>query len=113
MKYFAEKVRKLSWERAWQEWTDAYREKLEKFLIATLYFPDANPSEEPPAEGGAKLCDKSVVFVPIKPSALGSEIPFYGIASVASPFSVSMIPINCFAAETRLIFRLAAKPGAF
>ena len=24
-----------------------------------------------------------------------------------------MIPINCFAAETRLIFRLAAKPGAF
>jgi hypothetical protein len=44
---------------------------------------------------------------------LGSEIPVYGIASVASPFSVSMIPINCLAAETRLIFRLAAKSGAF
>jgi hypothetical protein len=40
-------------------------------------------------------------------------IPVYGIASVASPFSVSMIPINCFAAQARLIFRLAAKPGAF
>jgi hypothetical protein len=109
VKYFAEKGRKLSWERARQEWTDAYREKFEKFLIATLYFPDANPSEEPPAEGGAKLGDKSVVFV----YRLGSEIPVYGIASVASPFSVSMIPINCFAARTRLIFRLAAKPGAF
>jgi len=58
-----------SWKRARQEWTDAYREKFEKFLIATLYFPDANPSEEPPAEGGAKLGDKSVVFVPLKPSA--------------------------------------------
>ena len=69
MKCFAEKGRKLSWERARQEWTDAYREKFGKFLIATLYFPDANPSEEPPAEGGAKLGDKSVVFVPIKPSA--------------------------------------------
>jgi hypothetical protein len=61
-----EKGRKLSWERARQEWTDAYREKFEKFLIDTLYFLDANPSEEPPAEGGAKPGDKSVVFVPLK-----------------------------------------------
>src|SRR6201998_1174932 len=36
-----EKGRKLSWERARQEWTDAYREKFEKFLIDTLYFSDA------------------------------------------------------------------------
>jgi hypothetical protein len=49
-----EKGRKLSWERARQEWTDAYREKFEKFLIDTLYFPDATPPEEPPAEGRAK-----------------------------------------------------------
>ena len=69
MKYSAEKGRKLSWERARQEWTDAYREKFEKFLIATPYFLDANPSEEPPAEGAAKLGDKGVVFVPLKPSA--------------------------------------------
>src|SRR5260370_17967574 len=62
-----EKGRKLSWERARQEWTDAHREKFEKFLIDTLYFPDANPSEEPPAEDGAKPGDKSVVFVPLKP----------------------------------------------
>jgi hypothetical protein len=48
-----EKGRKLSWERARQEWTDAYREKFEKFLIDTLYFPDATPPEEPPAEGRA------------------------------------------------------------
>src|SRR5580692_10844147 len=58
------KGRKLSWERARQEWTDAYREKFEKFLIDTLYFPDATPPEESPAEGRAKPGDKSVVFVP-------------------------------------------------
>src|SRR5260370_16503656 len=48
------KGRKLSWERARQEWTDAYREKFEKFLIDTLYFPDATSPKEPPAEGRAK-----------------------------------------------------------
>src|SRR5260370_6999986 len=48
-----EKGRKLSWERARQEWADAYRETFEKFLIDTLYFPDATPPEEPPAEGRA------------------------------------------------------------
>ena len=65
-----EKGRKLSWERAPQEWTDAYREKFEKFLIDTLYFPDATPQEEEPlAEGGAKPRDKSVVFVPLKSGA--------------------------------------------
>ncbi len=45
-----EKGRKLSWERARQEWTDAYREKYEKFLIDTLSFSDAIPPEEPSAE---------------------------------------------------------------
>ena len=45
-----EKGRKLSWEQARQEWTDAYREKYEKFLIDTLSFPDAIPPEEPPSE---------------------------------------------------------------
>src|ERR1700736_648551 len=49
-----EKGRKLSWERARQEWADAYRETFEKFLVYTLYFPDATPPEEPPAEGRAK-----------------------------------------------------------
>jgi hypothetical protein len=61
-----EKGRKLSWERARQEWMDAYREKFEKFLIDTLYFPDATSLEEPSAEGRAKPGDKSVVFVPFK-----------------------------------------------
>jgi hypothetical protein len=37
--------------RARQEWTDAYREKFEKFLIDTLYFPDARPHES----GGVKI----------------------------------------------------------
>jgi hypothetical protein len=69
VKYFAEKGRKLSWERARQEWTDAYREKFEKFLIDTLYFPDAGPQEESPAEGGAKPGDKKVVFVTFKSGA--------------------------------------------
>ena len=45
-----EKGRKLSWEQARQEWTDAYREKYEKFLIDTLSFSDATPPEEPTAE---------------------------------------------------------------
>jgi hypothetical protein len=63
-----EKGRKLSWERARQEWTDVYREKFEKFLIDTLYFSDATP-EEPPAEGRAKPGHKSVVFVPLKSGA--------------------------------------------
>src|ERR1700739_2220364 len=60
-----EKGRKLSWERALQEGMAAYREKFEKFLIDTLYFPDAIPPEEPSAEGRANLA-KSVVFVPFK-----------------------------------------------
>jgi hypothetical protein len=42
-----EKGRKLSWERARQEWTDAYQQKYEKFLIDTLYFPNANLEKEP------------------------------------------------------------------
>jgi hypothetical protein len=46
----AEKGRKLSWKQARQEWTDAHREKYEKFLIDTLSFPDAAPASEPPAE---------------------------------------------------------------
>jgi len=37
------------WEQARKEWTDAHREKYEKFLIDTLSFPDT-PPEEPPAE---------------------------------------------------------------
>src|SRR6476660_2579330 len=41
-----EKGRKLSWEQARQEWTQAYREKYEKFLIDTLSFPDAAFPEE-------------------------------------------------------------------
>src|ERR1700737_2228819 len=46
-----EKGRKLSWEQARQEWTAAHREKCEKFLFERLSFPDAPPSEDPPAEG--------------------------------------------------------------
>ena len=64
-----EKGRKLSWDRARKEWTGAYREKFEKFLIDTLYFPDASPQEESPVEGGAKPGDKKVVFVPFKSGA--------------------------------------------
>jgi hypothetical protein len=44
-----EKGRKLSWEKACQEWTDAYQQKYEKFLIDTLFFPDAVPAQEQPA----------------------------------------------------------------
>jgi hypothetical protein len=46
-----EKGRELSWEQARKEWTDAHREKYEKFLIDTLSFPDATSPEEPPTEG--------------------------------------------------------------
>src|ERR1700716_4162462 len=64
-----EKGRKLSWEQARQEWTDAYREKFEKFLIDTLFFPDAIPPEELSAEERAKPSDKNVAFVPFKSGA--------------------------------------------
>jgi hypothetical protein len=43
-----EKGRKLSWEQARQEWTAAYQQKYEKFLIDTLYFSNANLEREPP-----------------------------------------------------------------
>jgi len=42
-----EKGRQLTWEQARQEWTRAYQEKYEKFLIDTLYFADATAGEEP------------------------------------------------------------------
>jgi hypothetical protein len=45
-----EKGRKLSWEQARQEWTNAYQEKYERFLIDTLYFYGAVPEEEPKKE---------------------------------------------------------------
>jgi hypothetical protein len=61
-----EKGRKLSWDEARQEWTEAYRKKFEKFLIDTLYFP---APEEPSAEERAKPADKSVAFVPLKSGA--------------------------------------------
>jgi hypothetical protein len=46
----AEKGRPLSWEQARQEWTEAYREKYEQFLIDTLAIAEAMPREEQPAE---------------------------------------------------------------
>ena len=45
-----EKGRKLTWERARQEWTDAHRQAYEKYLIETLSFPDPAPLEELPTE---------------------------------------------------------------
>src|SRR5580692_8128248 len=41
-----ERGRKLSWEQARQEWVDAYREKYEKFLLDTLYFPEMHSDTE-------------------------------------------------------------------
>jgi hypothetical protein len=49
------KGRKLSWEQARQEWTDAYQKKYEQFLMDTLFFADATPPEEPPAPGNSGL----------------------------------------------------------
>jgi hypothetical protein len=49
-----EKGRKLSWEEARREWTDAHRQQFERFLIDTLSVAAANEplttGEEPPAE---------------------------------------------------------------
>ena len=49
-----EKGRKLSWDQARQEWTEAYQKRYEKFLIETLFFADATPEEKPhaPRESG-------------------------------------------------------------
>jgi hypothetical protein len=38
-----ERGHELSWEQARQEWADVYREKYEKFLMDTLYFPERTP----------------------------------------------------------------------
>jgi hypothetical protein len=45
-----EKGRKLTWAEARQEWSAAYREKFEKFLIDTLTFPAVVFPDEEPAE---------------------------------------------------------------
>jgi len=45
-----EKGRKLTWEQARKEWTDAYRDKFEKFLIETLSIPEPPPAQELPVE---------------------------------------------------------------
>ena len=50
-----EKGRKLSWEQARQEWTNAHQQKYEKFLIDTLYFPDANSEQEPSGPAKSSL----------------------------------------------------------
>lgn len=51
-----EKGRKLTWKRARQEWTEAYREKYEKFLIDTLSFtsspPEGQSTEKKPFPAG-------------------------------------------------------------
>jgi hypothetical protein len=52
-----EKGRKLSWEEARREWTDAHRQEFEKFLIDTLSVARANEeagtgADERPAEQG-------------------------------------------------------------
>ena len=41
-----EKGRMLSWEEARAEWTEAHREKYEKFLVETLSFPELGPEGE-------------------------------------------------------------------
>jgi hypothetical protein len=41
-----EKGRKLSWEQARQEWTDAHLKAYEKFLLDTLTIPEPPPQEE-------------------------------------------------------------------
>jgi hypothetical protein len=56
-----EKGRKLTWERARQEWTEAYREKYQKFLIETLSFPDAPRPDEPPAEKQVYYTDVNIL----------------------------------------------------
>jgi hypothetical protein len=43
-----EKGRKLTWEEARQEWSEAHREKFERFLIETLTFPAVVFADEEP-----------------------------------------------------------------
>jgi hypothetical protein len=59
--YEGEKGRKLTWERARQEWADAYREKYEKFLIETLSFPNADSREEPTEEKQGFFSDVNIL----------------------------------------------------
>ena len=45
-----EKWRQLSWEQARAEWTEAHREEYEKFLFATLSFPEATAGPDESTE---------------------------------------------------------------
>jgi hypothetical protein len=51
----AEKGRALSWEQACQRWSDAHREKFEKFLMDTLSIPETMREEEPPAQEDRRI----------------------------------------------------------
>jgi hypothetical protein len=52
-----ERGRKLSWEQARQEWVDAYKDKYEKFLLETLYFPGIPSDTEADSEQGVAASD--------------------------------------------------------
>ena len=45
-----EKGRRLSWEQARQEWSEAHRERFEQFLLDTLAIPGEPRGEQPLAE---------------------------------------------------------------
>jgi hypothetical protein len=65
----AEKGRALSWEQACRQWTDAHRENFEKFLLDTLFMPEAIPEEEPPAEADRRVlaAAKRLSTIPYRP----------------------------------------------
>jgi hypothetical protein len=54
-----EKGRRLSWEEARAEWTEAYREQYEKFLVETLSFPQEIAGEEPVAQEEQRVFERA------------------------------------------------------
>ena len=70
-----EKGRKLSWEEARREWTEAHRQKFEQFLIDTLSVAaakdEATRTDERPAE------ERGIPPGPVPPGPVGrlSQLP--------------------------------------
>jgi hypothetical protein len=63
-----EKGRKLSWEQARQEWTEAHREKFENFLISTMFITEEAPPEKEPAERQSVSAGNMLSKLPYRPA---------------------------------------------
>jgi hypothetical protein len=71
-----ERGRVLSWAEARAEWTEAHREKYEKFLVETLSFPESAPEGVEEMESSPEQAGKSPEAQDlVKTGAMLSNLP--------------------------------------